>query len=345
MSTAKSVSAFSAGLTLVAASCWFITAVFPLHAAPQIATDSPGVTCDVRGAELLHRDSVLYPANAFAKGIQGTVVADLKLDSSGNVSDATIASGPDELRRSVLQSVLNWHFAPGAGPTREISVTFALPAAGSQPVPTSVVRPNGVTGGVGGGIGAASVIKSISITGLSDLARDQLSSQLPVSVGETLTGENLARLINAVRAFDSHLTVRTARASDTEIAITIARNQASPLVAAPPPPPPPPPPPGTVGGPDAINIGPEVQATKIISQAKPTYPPLAKAAHVQGTVEFRATIGKDGKVQNLLLLSGPPLLVQAAMEAVQQWVYQPTLLNGNPVEVITTIDVNFTLSQ
>ena len=58
-----------------------------------------------------------------------------------------------------------------------------------------------------------------------------------------------------------------------------------------------------------------------------------------------ATIAKDGTIQNLQLLGGPPLLVQAAMQAVQQWQYKPTLLNGEPVEVITTIDVNFTLSQ
>jgi len=75
------------------------------------------------------------------------------------------------------------------------------------------------------------------------------------------------------------------------------------------------------------------------------YPPLAKAARVQGTVKFEAVIGKDGSIQNLHMISGPPLLVQAAMQAVQQWKYRPTLLNGEPVEVITTIDVNFTLSQ
>jgi protein TonB len=62
-------------------------------------------------------------------------------------------------------------------------------------------------------------------------------------------------------------------------------------------------------------------------------------------VKFQATISKEGTIENLQLLSGPPLLVQAAMDAVKQWVYKPTLLNEEPVEVITTIDVNFTLSQ
>jgi protein TonB len=115
------------------------------------------------------------------------------------------------------------------------------------------------------------------------------------------------------------------------------------LPAAPPPPPPPPKP--KPAPPAAIRVGGQVQAANILRQTRPTYPPLAKAARVQGTVKFEATIAKDGTIQNLKLISGPPLLVQSAMQAVQQWQYKPTLLNGEPVEVLTTIDVNFTLSQ
>jgi protein TonB len=62
-------------------------------------------------------------------------------------------------------------------------------------------------------------------------------------------------------------------------------------------------------------------------------------------VRFTVTIGKDGRVQNMTLVSGDPVLAQAAKDAVQQWVYKPTLLNGDPVEVTTQVDVNFTLSQ
>ena len=87
------------------------------------------------------------------------------------------------------------------------------------------------------------------------------------------------------------------------------------------------------------------EAAKLIRQPKPTYPPLAKQARIQGTVRFNAVIGKDGTIQNLTLVSGHPLLIPSAQDAVRQWVYQPTTLNGEPVEVVTTIDVNFTLSQ
>jgi protein TonB len=75
----------------------------------------------------------------------------------------------------------------------------------------------------------------------------------------------------------------------------------------------------------------------------PPYPAEAKAQHIEGLVQLQAIIGKDGSVENLVLLSGPPALAGAAMEAVRQWKYQATLLNGDPVEVMTDIQVNFTL--
>jgi protein TonB len=86
-----------------------------------------------------------------------------------------------------------------------------------------------------------------------------------------------------------------------------------------------------------------VQAAKISNQVRPVYPQLARQARIQGTVRLEAVISKDGTIEELKLVSGHPLLVQAAMDAVKQWRYQPTMLNGVPVEVITTIDVNFTL--
>jgi protein TonB len=111
--------------------------------------------------------------------------------------------------------------------------------------------------------------------------------------------------------------------------------------AAPPPPPPPP----KAAAPQRIRVGGNVQAANLINQVRPVYPPLAKQARISGTVELSAVIGRDGRVQDLKVIKGHPLLVQAALDAVKNWVYRPTLLNGEPVEVSTTIDVNFTLSQ
>lgn len=97
--------------------------------------------------------------------------------------------------------------------------------------------------------------------------------------------------------------------------------------------------------PERILVGGNVQQAKLIRQPKPVYPPLARQARVQGAVRLNAIIGRDGAIQNLQVTSGHPLLVPAAIEAVRQWVYQPTFLNGEPVEVVTVIEVNFTLTR
>lgn len=100
--------------------------------------------------------------------------------------------------------------------------------------------------------------------------------------------------------------------------------------------------PNTRSGP--VRVGGRVAEANLIRRVQPMYPPLAKSARVQGTVEFTATISKDGSIENLRLIRGHPLLVNAAQEAVLQWRYRPTLLNGQPVEVVTDIVVNFTLN-
>lgn len=94
-----------------------------------------------------------------------------------------------------------------------------------------------------------------------------------------------------------------------------------------------------------VPIGGDVQAAKLLKRVMPTYPALAKQARVSGTVRLIGIIAKDGTIQQLQVASGHPLLVSAAVEAVRQWIYRPTLLNGQPVEVIAPIDVIFTLSN
>jgi len=95
--------------------------------------------------------------------------------------------------------------------------------------------------------------------------------------------------------------------------------------------------------PARIKQGGEVTAASIITQTRPAYPPLARQARIQGTVVLHAIIDKEGKVAQLEVVSGHPLLVQSAIEAVKQWRYKPTQLNGDPVEVDTTIQVTFTM--
>jgi periplasmic protein TonB len=105
---------------------------------------------------------------------------------------------------------------------------------------------------------------------------------------------------------------------------------------------PPPPPKPTV---TRTRVGGAVQAAKLVNRVQPIYPPLARQTRISGTVRLHAIIAKNGTVEQLQVESGHPLLVQSALDAVRQWRYQPTLLNGDPVEVDTEIDVIFSLAQ
>ena len=110
-------------------------------------------------------------------------------------------------------------------------------------------------------------------------------------------------------------------------------------------PPPPLPPPIKPAQIRRVHVGGVVQGAKLIFQPTLEYPPLAKMMRIQGTVQLEAIIGKDGIIQDLRVLNGHPWLAKAALENVARWRYQPTLLNGEPVEVATEIAVNFRLAD
>ena len=82
----------------------------------------------------------------------------------------------------------------------------------------------------------------------------------------------------------------------------------------------------------------------LIFRVQPIYPPIARQARIQGVVELRAIVSKSGTIENLVVVSGHPMLVKSAIEAVKQWRYRPYLLNNDPVEVETEVTVNFVLS-
>lgn len=106
--------------------------------------------------------------------------------------------------------------------------------------------------------------------------------------------------------------------------------------------PPPPPPPPTPEPPKTVRVG-VVKAPAKVHDVAPTYPAIAQAARVQGVVIIQATIGTDGRVVDATVLRSVPLLDVAAIEAVRQWRYTPSTLNGQPVAVVMTVTVNFTL--
>jgi len=317
----------------------FLLAIALAVAAAQTAPDSAGVTVETGGAPLLHRSPVRYPESAVAAHVEGTVVVSVRLDGNGEAVDASSVSGPEELRGAVLQSVLNWHFArAAANSTRQVSVTFQAAAAkkpGQVPsdIAPPVKEPQTVT---------------LSVYGLSDAARAELLSRLPVREGDTITTQDqLQKLMAAIHAFDEHLRTSVSTGASGGMKVSIAAPGSSPSATS-----------AWFTGPTApatgetfapplgtITVKGEVEAANLIAKVTPVYPTLAKQAQISGTVTLTAFIGADGKVQNLSVVSGHPLLVQAALDAVKQWVYKPTLLNGLPTPVITTIVVNFTLAQ
>jgi periplasmic protein TonB len=99
-----------------------------------------------------------------------------------------------------------------------------------------------------------------------------------------------------------------------------------------------------IATPQRVRVSSGVVSGLLVRRVNPTYPPLARQARIQGVVILQAQISKEGNIENLQLISGHPMLAPAAIDAVKQWKYRPYLLNGEPVEVETQVQVNFTLS-
>jgi protein TonB len=94
-----------------------------------------------------------------------------------------------------------------------------------------------------------------------------------------------------------------------------------------------------------MRISSEIEAGLLVRKTVPTYPTIGRVMHIEGTVVLAATISKSGTIENLHVVSGPPVLQQAALDAVKTWLYRPYLLNGEPIEVETTVNVVFTINR
>ena len=294
---------------------------FPLQAGD--VADAPGVLIENSGPALLHRAAVQYPKAALERNIQGRVTAELTLTDDGTVSDARILSGPDELRSAVLESVLQWHYSKDAQLPHTVQVTVAF-----QNSATASERRDGFSPGIPQA--PLNVVKRI-VFRVPDSLRPKIESRLSLREGDELTQANISDLMAAVRETDRHLGVTLQPAPDNSGSmIIIALNET-----------------GANQGqaPRRIRVGGNVQAANLVTKITPKYPPAAKEARIQGTVRMTVTIGKDGHVLDVQLVGGHPELAPVAEEAVWQWVYRPTLLNGEPIEVMTQVDVNFTLSK
>ncbi|HEY6390348.1 MAG TPA: TonB family protein, partial [Bryobacteraceae bacterium] len=322
----SSMAVFTAALVL---SAWLGVRSFPLQAAPQEKSgkiDAPGVAVQPSPVAVVHRTPVAYPKEALAKRIQGTVVVEVSLTATGTVSDARVLSGPEELRKAALQSVLQWHFSADSqlSAKTQVTVDFHLPEpepASIRPVPAPSTAP------------AAEdfpVVDRVVLL-VPESLKQRLQSRLTVREGDRLTEAAFNELSAAVRDVDEHLNINlqggsTSGERRSSVVVISLPDSVAPVL------------------PPRIRVGGNVQAVNLIRKVTPVYPPLAKQARIQGVVRFTVVIGKDGAIQDVQVVTGHPLLVSSAQSAVWQWQYKPTLLNGEPVDVITTVDVNFTLS-
>ena len=305
----SSLAAFAAALALAG---WLSVRSFPLQAAPQ-EIDSPNITVHAGSLPLLHRTPVIYPKEA--KGVAGTVVLELSLSESGAVKDARVISGPEELRKVALESVLEWHYAHDTPlpPKTEVSIDFKPAAESSSAMP--MAPPDELA-----------KVDRVSILAPEPI-KEKLQSQLTLHEGDRITQAALNDLAKAMKEIDEHLKLALyPNATKSGSIVFITLEGATPSS------------PGK-----RIRVGGNAQAANIVNKVPPIYPVEAKQNHIQGVVRFTVIIGKDGVVKSVTLVSGDPLLAEAAKAAVEKWVYRPTLLNGDPVEVVTQVDVNFTL--
>ena len=326
MSQRQIISSLATVFTLAAVTAGVAIWIFPLESSAQELQTGQGIgiTIDTQGHKLLHGSRIDYPRGAQEKQIEGTVVLQLSLDAKGEVSDARVESGPEELRSGALRSALQWHFANESGQptTIQASISFKNPSKTRLP---ELLRPM--------------ELRRVTITNLPDSMIVRVRSRLPIHEGDQLTSESVARALETLHEIDGHLTLGLVTdpkdgSTTAIISLPMASVSGDPATFDPPP----------TDGVKRIRIGGNLQAAKITNKVAPKYPLLAKQALIQGTVRYNVLIAKDGSIRLMELVSGHPLLVESATPAVQQWQYAPTLLNGEPVEVITSIDVNFTLA-
>ena len=261
------------------------------------------------------------------------IALEVHLDAKGNVHDLRVVSdGPDELRKTVFLSVVGWHFAPGAGDTRVISVEFqppseqprkqaAAPAPASQtqgprplslttvPIhPEPLVLPPMVAEAFNG-----RTLRNIQLRGLGMSKADFLvQAQVPIHEGDTLTQSSIEATIAAIRNFDEHLAETWSEVEPNALDLTIFPANESERAGF------------RTGSPPSERpldpgAGPFINLLHLTpkTSVQPFYPQLAKQAHIQGAVKLNATIGKEGNVVNLTVITGHPLLVPCRLRSRQ----------------------------
>ncbi len=346
MSRSRSVAGVTAVCSAVSIAACAAIWMFPFVGQAQTAPDSPGITVDA-GATLLHRAPVHVPEGSTASG---TVTVQATRDAKGEVSDARVLSGPEELRKEALTSVLQWHYQPGPAQA-EITIRFAggPPAAAGQGLGAGlgagVGRGVGIgtKGGAGGGArsggpapggtpvptftttSAAGTLRTIEFSGVTPEAEQQIRSLLQVHEGNVIGPGDRDRVQTALREFDSHLNASFAIRNGGDATLRIAPELAAATSAAYRPD-------GGVSNPIPLY------------RTEPQYSEEARHANWGGAVLLSIVVDETGKPTNIRVIRPLGLgLDEKAIEAVSQWKFQPGTKDGAPVPVQAQIEVNFRL--
>jgi TonB family protein len=328
----------------------------------------------VIGPELIQKTEPSYSEEALLAALEGTVLVTGVIAEDGLARDMRVTRslglGLDE---KAMDAVKEWRFSPGTYQGRpvavftNVSVDFRLPSKQSRwhlvratfHAPDGASRPTFLNTKypLGAGVGLNAIEEARIVAAVGRLATAMLSFEVdehgfPVhfqvqNASAVVWGNEAITLMRGWRFMPGMKNGVPISVPCTLGFVWGSRNlgvsaqiRLSALTN------PEPPPPSDVFSPPApgvqrVPVGRRVQAANIVTRVLPEHPSLARQAHIEGTVLFSVLIGTDGLVQDLHVISGHPLLVPTAIDAVKKWVYRPTILNGNPVEVTTEVDVDF----
>ncbi|HLZ43883.1 MAG TPA: energy transducer TonB [Candidatus Sulfotelmatobacter sp.] len=350
--------------------------LFALLAAAQETSQTPlDVPLETQYTSLVKKVAPVYPPLARQARIQGTVVLKIIINKSGDVGNIQLFSGHPMLAPAAIEAVKQWKYQPylvdglPVEVETRVQINFKL---GKEPPPEGIVGdapgglPPGAIGSIAGGDGGVRVsegvmrafrnqkidpiypplAKQARIEGIVTL-RVQINQSGDVERATLISGHPMLApaAIEAVKQWKyrpyllnaepvnvdttvslnfSHDEVSEADLNSQALDSGVPANEESPY-------------------PQRVRVSSGVESGLIVNKVAPHYPAEAREQHIQGVVVLRAIIDKDGNVANLELISGDPTLAEAAIVAVKQWKYKPFLLNGNPMEVETQIQVNFVL--
>jgi TonB family protein len=323
------------------------------------------------GLTKIHDVRPVYPPEAEAAGVSGPVIMTITIDSAGLVTDAKVLKGDVTLADAALDAVRQWRYrqpvagAPVIATVAVNVVDTSLPAEVSEgvrvggdikapakiknvaPVYPEAAKKAGRQGVViieakidrAGIVADAQILRSVPMLDVAALEAvsqwkftPTLLNGVPVPVIMTVTTNFVLDGKPKTPGVEGGVSGGVPGGVAGDYAASMGEYQRQ-LDASKAPQPPD----------GALRVGGSISAPKKIKDARPIYPEDARAAGVQGIVIVEAVIGKDGKVETATVLRGIPMLDQAALDAVRQWEFTPTFVNGAPVSVIVTMTVNFTL--